>query len=56
MEGDWLPQVPEDEHHDDAGDDGNTLRRFGGLEKQGGAHHAHVLLSSGKGCYEVGRK
>ena len=37
-------------------DDGDTIRQLGGLEEQGGAHHDHVLLSSGKVCDEVGRK
>ena len=37
-------------------DDGDTIRQLGGLEEQGGAHHDHALLSSGKVCDEVGRK
>ena len=35
-------------------DDGDSTRRFGDLEEEGGAHYAHVLLSSGKVCVEVG--
>ena len=37
-------------------DDGDTIRQLGGLEEQGGAHHDHALLSSGKVCDEVCRK
>ena len=37
-------------------DDGDAIRQLGGLEEQGGAHHDHALLSSGKVCDEVCRK